>query len=253
MLLLSGDFDPITPPEYAETMLADLPNAKHVVFSLGSHGQAVSTECGNRIIRGFLDAPGSTLDTTCATVPVPHFTTDQDIITLPRLRRTLATKGFGGFLSYGFEISPPFLATLLLLTAIPVYAFGWIAGKLRGHSTTAASLDWTRSWSRAAPWLAVVAALVLLVFFVGVGAAILGTLVANQNMIALGAVPARWRWVLAFPWLATAVVATMVVAAVALWIGRHRSPSGRLYYTFLTLAGVAAITYLFALGAMRLS
>ncbi len=56
-LLLSGAFDPITPPEYAASMLPYLPNVQHVVFPYGSHGQAVSNPCANRIIQRFVDTP----------------------------------------------------------------------------------------------------------------------------------------------------------------------------------------------------
>ncbi|WP_448955011.1 alpha/beta fold hydrolase [Labrys neptuniae] len=39
VLLMSGDFDPITPPQYAEKLLPHLSRAQHVVFKAGTHGQ----------------------------------------------------------------------------------------------------------------------------------------------------------------------------------------------------------------------
>lgn len=64
-LLLSGDADPITPPDYAEQVLAGLSNARHIVGPGQGHGLA-GVGCVPRLMRDFLDSlePAS-LDTTC--------------------------------------------------------------------------------------------------------------------------------------------------------------------------------------------
>lgn len=96
-------------------------------------------------------------------------------------------------------------------------------------------------------------AVVLLVFFVGLGLAGSGTLQANQTLFLLGAIDASWRWLFLLPPLSALLVLLMVVTTVALWAGRHRSVVMRLYYTLLTLAGVAAVASLFLLGVMGLA
>ena len=64
-LLLSGDADPITPPDYAEQVLAGLSNARHLVGPGQGHGLA-GVGCVPRLMRDFLDTlePDS-LDASC--------------------------------------------------------------------------------------------------------------------------------------------------------------------------------------------
>ena len=55
VLLLSGDNDPVTPPAYAERVLAGgLANAKHVVGRHQGHG-LVAVGCVPRLLRAFLE------------------------------------------------------------------------------------------------------------------------------------------------------------------------------------------------------
>jgi pimeloyl-ACP methyl ester carboxylesterase len=63
VLVLSGGFDPITPPAYGDRAAA-MHGGRHVVFPFGSHGQ-VASACGQRLIDLFLDDPALPLDTAC--------------------------------------------------------------------------------------------------------------------------------------------------------------------------------------------
>ena len=54
VLLLSGEVDPITPPEYADEVLETLSNARHLVGPGQGHGQA-PVGCVRNIMRRFLD------------------------------------------------------------------------------------------------------------------------------------------------------------------------------------------------------
>src|SRR5262249_44030270 len=120
-LLLSGDFDPITPPEYAATVLPGLPDGQHVVFPRGTHGQAFKSGCANGLIQTFLDDPTATLDAACANQTVPRFLTEADIITVPALRAALANRGLGGLTAFAVQAAPGLLGAFFLLTALPVY------------------------------------------------------------------------------------------------------------------------------------
>jgi pimeloyl-ACP methyl ester carboxylesterase len=66
VLLLSGDTDPITPPAYAERVIAaGLSNSKHVIGKNQGHGM-VSVGCVPRVLRAFLERPvPSELDAAC--------------------------------------------------------------------------------------------------------------------------------------------------------------------------------------------
>ena len=65
VLLLSGERDPVTPPEFAERAARGLPNALNVVFAGGGHG--ADGDCRNRILAAFLDKGSAQgIDASCA-------------------------------------------------------------------------------------------------------------------------------------------------------------------------------------------
>ena len=69
VLLLSGEFDPITPPAYAESVADDL-SASVVVAQQGrSHGVWIGNACIQAIVADFV--AGTELDVGCADEPVP--------------------------------------------------------------------------------------------------------------------------------------------------------------------------------------
>ena len=61
VLLLSGEVDPITPPEYAELAMIDLGHAQHLTGKLQGHGQA-GIGCTPRLIGQFVESPGRLSD-----------------------------------------------------------------------------------------------------------------------------------------------------------------------------------------------
>ncbi len=65
VLAISGGYDPVTPPSYADSALEGLPNGQHVVFPAGGHSETGNPGCGADITRQFFDDPSATLDTTC--------------------------------------------------------------------------------------------------------------------------------------------------------------------------------------------
>ena len=77
-LLLSGEYDPITPPAYAERVKTDgLRNSVHVIGRGQGHG-LVGVGCMPRVLRSFLDRPDpALLDSTCLErePPTPFFLT----------------------------------------------------------------------------------------------------------------------------------------------------------------------------------
>jgi pimeloyl-ACP methyl ester carboxylesterase len=78
VLLLSGEFDPITPPAYAERAIAGgLANSVHVVGRGQGHG-LVPVGCVPRVLRAFLETPQpGELDASCLELepPTPFFLT----------------------------------------------------------------------------------------------------------------------------------------------------------------------------------
>jgi pimeloyl-ACP methyl ester carboxylesterase len=78
VLLLSGEYDPITPPAYAEQVkAAGLTNSVHVIGRGQGHG-LVGIGCVPRVLRSFLETPApAELDASCLTLepPTPFFLT----------------------------------------------------------------------------------------------------------------------------------------------------------------------------------
>lgn len=63
-LLLSGEYDPVTPPEFAERAMKTLTNAQHLVAK--GQGHIVSTRsCVSKIVVAFIKDPEEELETEC--------------------------------------------------------------------------------------------------------------------------------------------------------------------------------------------
>jgi hypothetical protein len=76
VLLLSGEYDPITPPGYAERVRTEgLRNSVHVIGNSQGHG-LIGVGCVPRLLRSFLNQPApAELDASCLErePPTPFF------------------------------------------------------------------------------------------------------------------------------------------------------------------------------------
>lgn len=75
-LLMSGELDPVTPPEYGERVAKALPNARHVALRGQGHN-VFATGCMPKLVGQFVErADAKSLDTKCldSIGPVPPFT-----------------------------------------------------------------------------------------------------------------------------------------------------------------------------------
>ena len=65
VLLLSGEFDPVTPPRYGDAVAKFLPNSKHVVVKGQGHN-VMPVGCAPKIFARFIDsADAKNIDTKC--------------------------------------------------------------------------------------------------------------------------------------------------------------------------------------------
>lgn len=64
-LLLAGEFDPVTPPEWAELAVRTLPAGQVFVFPAIGHGVLDSHVCAADLVRAFLVAPGDPEPPSC--------------------------------------------------------------------------------------------------------------------------------------------------------------------------------------------
>lgn len=81
-LVLNGEFDPLTPPEFGQRVAAGLSKATQVLFKAQGHGQAPANACASGLIANFLNAPAVPLDTSCAQGSAPlEFSTVSIVLT----------------------------------------------------------------------------------------------------------------------------------------------------------------------------
>lgn len=84
VLVLSGSFDPITPPENGLEVAQTLPNSYVIEFPTGSHGAALDGDCQDQIIRSFLDQPEQPPATNCIEpLEAMQFFTSASVIKIP--------------------------------------------------------------------------------------------------------------------------------------------------------------------------
>ncbi len=73
-LVLAGEFDPVTPPEWGRDTTRTLPNSTFLEFPGLTHGVIDGGDCPQSIMQAFLDAPGAPVDTSCiAQMPAMSF------------------------------------------------------------------------------------------------------------------------------------------------------------------------------------
>lgn len=54
-LVVSGEYDPVTPPEYGSRLMEYLPNGVHIELPRGAHAEFIHGDCGSDVIARFLD------------------------------------------------------------------------------------------------------------------------------------------------------------------------------------------------------
>jgi pimeloyl-ACP methyl ester carboxylesterase len=248
-LLLSGDFDPITPPNFAKQIAPGLSRAQLVTFPRGAHGQAFDSPCANSIIESFLNNPTAPVNSSCAVTALSNFVVPSDLIVLPQLRAAIGEGTQKGLMSYAFRFIMIAASLAVLLTAIPVYAVVEVIACLRGRRALTAATFGARL-SAAAPWLPVLALLLFAGFLVVFATQLFATLDENKFLAFVGTVPSSLRWVFAIAWLGVLVVVLMGAAALVLWTQRQRTFVGRLYYSLLLVAGVVAVVGLWQAGLL---
>jgi len=69
VLLMSGFYDPVTPPEYGKIALQSFPHGQHIIDPFGSHGVAFNDDCTRGIVAEFLDAPADPVNSECLSDP----------------------------------------------------------------------------------------------------------------------------------------------------------------------------------------
>lgn len=95
-LVLSGRYDPITPPEWAQTVAKNLANSTYVEFPSKGHNLDIATSCAEEIKRSFLLDPSSEPEFGClADEPPVEFILPQDTFPAAGFDRSLSDIDYG--------------------------------------------------------------------------------------------------------------------------------------------------------------
>lgn len=125
-LLLSGKYDPITPPSFAMMAAEGLSNGYSFISPTGSHGVAFEDDCTIDLITQFLAVPGREPDASCLENMPPAEFIPSDVISFPFLAEVnqLTTS-----LWIQFGVAAIFL--IGVLTSFIILPAAWLIGILR--------------------------------------------------------------------------------------------------------------------------
>jgi pimeloyl-ACP methyl ester carboxylesterase len=238
VLLLSGQFDPITPPSFAATAANSLQNGYNIVNPFSSHGVAFNHDCIDRIVQDFLNAPTTEPDTSaCLNTLTPTTVVPPNAITLPMLDKVA-------------RLDPVFIiqtlvAGLLLLGVLSaffiwpiVFVINIILNKKPTLSTRQKLLRWI---SRL---LIVAFGFLAIIFVSGLVSFIIYVLFNQTQYLSVYTVPGPARPILLIPLLLLLLTLGIVGAAAFLWRRSGESIWGKVYYTFLAICATGYVTVL---------
>jgi len=242
-LLLSGRFDPVTPPAFAQAAAAGLSHATSLVDPTAAHGVAFQNECVNGIMLAFLSDPSAPVDYSCLAAIEPLKFVPPNAVTLPLLAdanqlRPRLLVAFG-------------VAAVLLLVLLSPFLLWPIITLVRafGDKPVARSAE-----DRRARWLSrgLLLAFSGLALVFGVG--LLGFIIVSLTDLTLATalvLPASAAPLLWLPIVLLLLAVGVVVTLVMLW-RRPNSGSlpGKVYHTIVALCAVALLALIAAQGLL---
>ena len=243
-LLLSGQFDPITPPSFAATAAETLSNGYLYVASNASHGVALSPDaCINRLLDRFLDDPTTAPNAGCLAEADPLvFVTDEVL--------SLETVGQINRLDEGVfnQIGVAALFLLGVLSATVVWPFVFIIRLFRPRDEVYTPIQRWLRWANRS--LVLIFALLALIFVVGLTGVLMSTLFTNTSLAVLSAVPAEAAPLFVIPPLLLFLTGGMVVTVGVVWLKGGGSIGGRIYNIFVVGCAIGYVITLTVGGLM---
>jgi len=229
-LLLSGDFDPITPPPMAQAAAQTLQPSYTVEFPVYGHGAVTSGNCPNEIMLAFVQNPQAPPNTQCARENGKvSFITPSDYM----LARGL---GAAQYAMLQGKIGPFWLPLGALLVLLSVFAAGPILWLVRRSQKRPAPA--TR-WGKLAPWLAAAAGVLASVFFAVLVILLLVLALRDNSTVALiVGLPRTAAPLFVLPIVFVVTALLLVASSLVMW---RRNDGGRVRRVYYSLTALAAI------------
>jgi pimeloyl-ACP methyl ester carboxylesterase len=242
-LLLSGRFDPVTPPAFAAVAAVGLSNATNLVDPTAAHGVAFQNDCINGIILDFLADPSAPPDSSCLAAAEPLDFVPPDAVTLPLLAdvnqlRPRVLVAFGVAAVLLLVVLSPFLLWPI------VYLVRVFGDKPEARAAADRRVRWLgRGLLLAFGALALVFGVGLLGFVV---AAVADLTLATALALPGAAAPLLW-----LPIILLALAVAAVVALVIMW-RRPGSGSlpGKVYHTIVAVCAVVLVVLIATQGLL---
>ncbi len=242
-LLLSGRFDPVTPPAFAAVAAVGLSNATNLVDPTAAHGVAFQNDCINGIILDFLADPSAPPDSSCLAAAEPLDFVPPDAVTLPLLAdvnqlRPRVLVAFGVAAVLLLVVLSPFLLWPI------VYLVRVFGDKPEARAAADRRVRWLgRGLLLAFGALALVFSVGLLGFVV---AAVADLTLATALALPGAAAPLLW-----LPIILLALAVAAVVALVIMW-RRPGSGSlpGKVYHTIVAVCAVVLVVLIATQGLL---
>lgn len=234
-LLLSGQFDPITPPSFATRAAESLPNAFNIVDPVGSHGVAFTDDCMNAIIQDFLNNPDKAPDVACLESPdrlgelVPV-----DAVTLPVLVPLAQLEE-----DFLIQVGLAGLLLMIVLSAFVIWPLVWLIDRFRHISKDLSPKQ--RRLRTISRILVLAYGIMGAVFVVAMISYMATTLFYLPTYLSVFVIPGSARPFLSIPYILLILLVAMLMVTFALWRSRTGRILERLYYSFLVLCAVGYV------------
>jgi pimeloyl-ACP methyl ester carboxylesterase len=255
-LLLSGNFDPVTPPVNGETVAETLSNDYAYAFPANGHGAFLKDECPNSIVEQFLANPDQEPDASCIeNLGPPRFITPENTLMAPALLIPLHTlanvlinpKGITTDPAAYIGFAPKAVGSFLVLLGIILFPFiwftGWLINRLRKQPGE------KRLWARLAPWLVVLMDAFIILFVVRLVTQLAGASVID---LYLGLSRDVNTFTFAVPWLIAIAATGVIVLAIVSWIKGYWGVVARVYYSFVALLAALIVVTLVQSGVLTI-
>ncbi len=236
-LLLSGQYDPITPPTFAAVADASLPNAYNVVSPYATHGVAFDGPCINQITNDFLNNPQQEPNTNCLDQLTPTKVIPNNVVQLPMLAKL-------AILDRAFLIQTGIAALFLsgVLTAYLVWFIRFLTQIGRKDKPERSPQE--KRISRLSKLLVLGFGALAILFVTALTGFVADVLFSNITYLTLYVLPATAKPFLAIPFLLLFITIGILVLTLFVWRTQTKSIWSKLYYTFLAFCSVGYVAIL---------
>ena len=243
-LLLSGKFDPTTPPRWADLAAETLSNSYSFVIPMAGHGVGIFTPCGQKLMGRFLYRPDQSPDSSCLAWDRTQFSD----IYLNRGLRTMNTRDWGSDRSLKSRFFPVrAVAMVSVLTVWPVSVLTvWSLSVLTVWPiifVVSRRRQVPSSTNRLAGPARVIAAAALLIIGGFISWLVLDQTITDDVVRNFGYYSSIRQWFI-IPYLIAPIAVLVLYLTYRAWRERWWSLLGRVHYTLVALSLVWSLVFL---------